>query len=94
MQIRICQLAQQLVDAKIELGRRAPHALALGAQLLDEAKRMQLAVLFGRSAIHENKMRTSEARVKGLGFGNYTIRGRPADRKSQSDTKSRRTMGP
>jgi hypothetical protein len=44
MQVRIGKFPQELIDPEIELRRVPPYALTFRTQLLDQAKRMQLAV--------------------------------------------------
>lgn len=50
VQVRIGQLAEQLVHAVIELRGRAPKLAAFGTQLLEQAERVELAFAFRRGA--------------------------------------------
>jgi len=48
MQVWIFQFPKQRVHAPIQVGIGAFHAFGVGAQSFEKAKRMELAVLFGR----------------------------------------------
>jgi hypothetical protein len=43
VQVRVRQFAHQFVDPKVEIGRRAADAFAFGAQLFNQAERVQPA---------------------------------------------------
>lgn len=72
VQVRIGELAKCAVDLAVQIGRCVPMQAALLAQLFQQAKRVELAILFYR-------VRTAMLHFPYLFFGGMLVARRPFD---------------